>query len=191
MKNPLYLRFEYSPNLIFPPKSKSSCPFPPDLIPEPLYSIYLFIENVEKMYFLRHTQLQHFCIPIEVKVLNYLDAGEVVESLNVYFQGESRSVGYRFQGKASYSLTFHQTDKKLTELSDELKYIYSMGNNQRSSNFKWHESEVSNFENEKYLSDNNLKPIGKWEASLFRGAFNSNPHILSDDEFEMIFGSPR
>lgn len=189
MESSNYLKFNYSANLIFPPIPRKSFPFPPNLIPEPIYSIKFFIENIEQMYFLRHTQLQHFCIPIEIKIVN-ISQEEVIIYV-VYFHDIARTVGYQFKDRRELFLNFHHSEKKLNELSDELRYIYSIGNNQRPSFLDTHESDVRRYENIKYLEDNSLKPSGKWEESLFRDAFDSNPHILSDSEFEMIFGRSR
>ena len=36
-----------------------------------------------------------------------------------------------------------------------------------------------------------LKPKGEWEDKMFRDVFQSNTSLMSDDEYEMIFGYPR
>jgi peroxiredoxin len=36
-----------------------------------------------------------------------------------------------------------------------------------------------------------LKPKGEWEEQMFRDKFQSNTSLMSDDEYEMIFGIER
>ena len=43
----------------------------------------------------------------------------------------------------------------------------------------------------KRINDEGLEPVGEWERNLFETSFEGNPSLLTDDEFEMIFGISR
>ena len=206
-----YLNFEFKPNLIFPPVERKAFPFPPNLIPEALYSIYLFIEKVEGVYYLRNLKHKAFCGPLKFNKVSfdqYLfdennnpivdDAtGEQrtkevdIKYLTTFFENTARSVSFNFNGVSEYFLPLFQTDKKLMELPEHLQSIYSSTIYQSEHYLQWDNSQTTDHIHRKYLKDNGLKPVGKWEEGLFVNSFNSNPNLLSDDEFEMIFGVSR
>lgn len=206
-----YLVFEYKPNQIFAPKDILSFPFPTNLIPEPLYSVDFFVECVGSARYLRHTRLSHFCMPIEPKTIDvelpYLDensntvvdrqTGEVHlrKTLLCYFvahfQGIERCVGFIFENKSRYFLHLHSTDLKFSELTSELKSLYESAALHWSGILKTNDQRVTDFRSSERLKSLRVRPLGPWEEKLFAVHFKSNPDLLSDDEFEMIFGQSR
>lgn len=186
----------------YPTNQPMSFPFPPNNIPEPIYSNNFLIEFSINLGYLRHIENPYFCRPI----LNYgicKDQGEPSEDPSknttiiyyVYFDAKPFTVGYKCETEARFFLhtdfvnAIDYLDFYL-EKQDLLK-LYEAAD--LSTLEKLNEAEIQGNINraKQYLQDNNLSPKGIWEAQVFGDNFGNNPFILSDDEFEMIFGVER
>jgi hypothetical protein len=94
-------------------------------------------------------------------------------------------------GRESTGVDAFKWAKKLVDLGVKLNELYDGALWQRRHYLFWDEEETIKHANEKLLRNNNLQPIGKWENSMFEDVFNSNPKLMTDNEFEMIFGVTR
>jgi len=206
-----YLQHIYKPNLMYKPIEITSFPFPPNTIPAPLNSKYFFIENIDGKYYLRHLNEQLFCMPlasydatVHLPVIdengnsifdqekNSIETEEhKISFLCAHFQSERRSVGYIFNGKSTLFLNLHKSDKKLSDLPEHLRSIYKSADCHSIKYLEWDNEATTKQINSEKLNKSNISPKGPWEAELFRVNFNSNPDMLTDDEFEMIFGQSR
>ena len=191
--------------MTYPPLEINAFPFPPDNLLPIIETNEFFIEIVAQWWYLRHITYQYLCLTIypykkEISVLG-LDINDTPtevrkELINyyVYFDGTPLSVGYTFNGKdvfflhtdtcpcAPEVLAISQPNLFAAHMGARLTTTIELENSRdryRSLKFK------------KYLTENNLQPKGDWEYQQFNNIFGGNPFILSDDEFEMIFGIER
>lgn len=206
---------EFIPYIKFDPKigkgyhaiELASFPFPPHHLPE-IFNLPIFIiETNEHGYFLRSTLNSLFCCAlyevvneIEVPDWNsetmsyvYNEEGGIVykveklKYLCFTVEGEERAVAYSYEGSGKAYLQMHTAEIPFKELDEKLKKLY-LGALLLTRPYVTHyTNEIAKIKNK----SNELTPKGEWEAKMFRDVFNSNPSLMSDHEYEMIFGVGR
>lgn len=186
----------------YQPIEINSFPFPPDNLLPLIETNEFFIEMVAHSLFLRHISNQYVCQtiwthkkeitsteldindnPIEVKkeLLNYY----------VYFDGTPLSVGYKFNDKEVFFLHTDRYTSDPAVLAPSQPNLFDLYMAAKLVTKRELENSTKRFRNLKftnYLTENNLQPKGEWEREQFNTVFGGNPFVLTDDEFEMIFG---
>jgi len=206
---------EFIPYIKFDPKlglglrtiELTSLPFPAHHLPI-IFNLPLFlIEKSELGYFLRSTLNSIFCSALyevvkEIEVpdwdteqtsYKYNEQGEVIykserlQYLCFTIEGEERTVAYSYAGESKSYLHMHTHTAPFEELDEKLQKLYK-GAMLLSKHYITHyQNEVRKLKS----STSELRPKGEWEAQMFRDNFGSNVNLMSDDEYEMIFGVER
>jgi hypothetical protein len=208
--NSYYLKHSYGNS--YSPISISSFPFPPSEIPEVLETNEFFIEQFGKSWALRHINNPFFIIPVwtfkktielpSVEADGTTDEKELT-MFYVFIEGDPYSVGYRFGADTQYEERFfvEKSEIEADDIKSEYMMIVSMkprllqmhlavglatNSELMKSSQRTRESKFSN-----YLLERGLSPKGDLEAKVFKDNFGNNPFVLTDEEFEMIFGVER
>lgn len=183
----------------------NSFPFPPDNLLPIIESNEFFIEIVGQYCFLRHITNQYFCLTIwsykkeftatELDINdNAIEVKRDLINYYVYFDGTPLSVGYKFKEKEVF---FLHTEKYPTDpviLATSQPNLFALHMAARLATKRELENSQNRYRSlkfKKYLTENNLQPKGDWENEQFNNVFGGNPFALTDDEFEMIFGTER
>jgi len=202
-----YIKYDAKIGGHYPTIEIRSLPFPANHIPD-LFNLRIFIiEMNERGYFLRSTMNSLFCQQLinnncEIEVpeydaeqgsYKYDENGEVIfkteklQFLSFIFEGVERTVAYNFAGKGEIFLQMHSSTVPFHELDSRLQKLYTAAKMLTPNYLEFYENEIQK------MSSNNrgLKPKGEWEEQMFKDVFQSNPLLMSDDEYEMIFGIER
>lgn len=184
-----------------------SLPFPSNHLPE-LFNLKFFIIEVnDRGYYLRSTLNSLFCQQLidnicEIEVpdwdteqmsFKYDENGEVIlkteklQYLSFIFDGIERAVAYNYAGKGETFLQMHTSTFPFAKLDDRLQRLYIAAKMLTNEELDFYETELRKYE----MEQSGLKPKGEWEAQMFRDTFKSNTKLMSDDEYEMIFGIER
>jgi len=184
-----------------------SLPFPTNHIPE-LFNLSIFIiERNERGYYLRSTINSFFCQQLidnvtEIEVpewdaeqmsYRYNENGEIIykteelKYLSFIYEGVERAVAYNYEGKGESFLQMHNSLVPFSQLDEKLQKLYIASKMLTQSSLDFYESEIQKID----MSKSGLKPKGEWEEQMFRDVFHSNTSLMSDDEYEMIFGVER
>jgi len=202
-----YIKFDPKIGGVYRSIKLTSFPFPPHHLPE-IFNLPIFlIEKNKHGYFLRSTLNSFFCCALyevinEIEVpdwdsetmgYKYNDEGEVVykieklQYLCFTIEGEERAVAYNYAGSGKAYLQMHTAEIPFEELDEKLQELY-LGAKSLSRHYITHcENEIRKIE----AKAAGLTPKGEWEAQMFRDVFSSNPSLMTDDEYEMIFGVER
>ena len=81
----------------------------------------------------------------------------------------------------------HNSLVPFSQLDEKLQKLYIASKMLTQSSLDFYESEIQKID----MSKSGLKPKGEWEEQMFRDVFHSNTSLMSDDEYEMIFGVER
>mgnify|MGYP000148990214 CR=1 FL=1 len=202
--------FKHTMGQTYDPISINSLPFPPSEIPEIIETNEYFIEEFSSSAMLRHIENPYLCIPIldgrkEIELPSEMGTLTTyyLTVFYVYFEGTPYSVGYSF-GKENNFETFYFLERQHCNGWEELaqmetifrskahlRLAYESGLLTTETNLKQSSDRTRQFKFAKYLHDRNLTPKGEWEKQVFRDNFGNNPFVLTDDEFEMIFGESK
>lgn len=202
-----YIKFDPKSGGGYRPIELTSFPFPPHHLPQ-VFNLPLFIIEKNKYgYFLRSTLNSLFCSALyevvsEIEVpdwdpenmsYKYNEEGEVIHKIErlqylcFTVEGEERAVAYRYEGSGKTYLQLHTSEIPFEELDEKLQKLY-LGAKLLSRHYITHyENEIRKLE----AKATGLTPKGEWEAQMFRDVFRSNTSLMSDDEYEMIFGVER
>jgi uncharacterized protein YjbI with pentapeptide repeats len=195
----------------FKPPQVRSTRVPFSDLPEPMYSTTFLIEKVEDDYYLRNTQDPYYCACLRISTHQISlprfskeaesyeydkETGEpIVDEFKLtlmlaYFDGNARTVGYYIFDKWDIFLPFFRTDKKHQELDKELAWLY-YGAKIGTLHGMRHMENLWSERRDAEHSGSYPQPKGEWEAEMFRDIFSSNPKLMTDNEYEMIFGVER
>lgn len=189
----------------YPPVEINSFPFPPDNLLPIIETNEFFIEMVAHSWYLRHITNQYLCLTIwsykkQISVLE-LDINdsptEVKKELMnhyVYFDGTPLSVGYKFNDKETFFLHTERYTSDPVLIAPSQPNLFGLYMAAKLATKREYENSQSRYRSlkfKKYLTENNLQPRGDWENEQFNNVFGGNPFVLTDDEFEMIFGTER
>jgi hypothetical protein len=189
------------------PKPLKPLPFPGFHIPSVFNLKYFFIEKVELGYFLRSSLNPLFCCAlfevekdIEVELWdqekecfkydvdgNPLTKIETLSMLCFSVESELQVVAFFFEGKGESFLNSYTSNLPVEQLDERLKMLYEAALLSTDRML----GEITLGLRQDDLGFRGLEPRGEWEAQIFRDVFQSNPSLMSDDEFEMIFGVER
>lgn len=194
----------------YAPISFNSFPFPPSEIPETIETNEYFIEEFSTSAMLRHITNPFICIPIlngrteiDLPTENGTTETFYLTVFYVYFEGTPYSVGYSF-GKNNNFENFYFVERQSANGWDELiemdqifktktalQLLYESATLSTVASLEKSTERTRQVKFSNYLNSRNLAPKGEWEAQVFRNNFGNNPFVLTDDEFEMIFGEYR
>lgn len=202
-----YLHFDPEAGKRFARQPIESFPFPAYHLPEIFDLPIFFIERVGGEYFLRSTLNSLFCSAIhncvkeievpewdslaQTYVYNY--QGEIVQKsallhyLRIDLEIGERVVGYAFEGKSKFFLVVHTSPVVFEQLDEKIKLLYNAARFLRKNLIEHHAARIRGLESQ----STHPKPKGHWQAEMFKTIFNENPSLMSDDEYEMIFGEAR
>jgi hypothetical protein len=186
----------------YPPIEINSLPFPQDNLLPIIETNEFFIEMIEHTWFLRHINNHYFCVPVwsykkEITSLeldindNPVEVKKELMNHYVYFDGTPLSVGYRFNEKEVFFLHTDRYTSDPVTLAPSQPNLFELYMAAKLGSKRELENSTKRFRNLKfknYLTQNNLQPKGEWEQEQFNTVFGGNPFVLTDDEFEMIFG---
>lgn len=202
-----YIKYDAKVGGHYPTIEIRALPFPPSHIPD-LFNFRIFIiEKNERGYFLRSTMNSLFCQHLidnscEIEVpeydaeqgsYKYDENGEVIfkteklQYLSFFYEGTERTVAYKFAGKADIFLQMHSSTVPFNELDGRLQKLYVAAKMLTPNYLEFYENEIQKM----YSNNRGLKPKGEWEEQMFKDVFKSNTLLMSDDEYEMIFGVER
>jgi hypothetical protein len=202
-----YIKYDAKVGGYYPTIDFRSLPFPPSNIPE-LFNLRIFIiETNERGYYLRSTLNSLFCFELtdntsEIEVpdwdteqmsYKYDENGEVIykteklKYLSFTYDGVERTVAYNYAGKGETFLQMHTSTVPFAELDERLQKLYIAAKMLSQNSLEFYENEIRKMD----FRQSGLKPKGEWEEQMFRDTFQSNTSLMSDDEYEMIFGIER
>jgi len=204
-----YIKYDPKVGAFYPTIEIESLPFPSNNIP-PIFNLSIFIiERNNKGYFLRSTVNSLFCqhlieqvseidVPeVDVENFNYKydENGEIIFKtekltyLSFFYEGVERAVAYNYAGKKQSFLQIHSSEIPFAELDKRLNRLYYASLLLTEHWLAHYSKELHKLKVSELLKG--LKPKGEWEENMFRDVFQSNTSLMSDDEYEMIFGYPR
>jgi hypothetical protein len=183
----------------------NSLPFPPDNLLPIIETNEFFIEQIGQSWCLRHITNHFFCIAVwsykkEISTIeldlndNPIEVKKELMNHYVYFDGTPMSVGYKFKDENVFFLHIEKYPTDPVLLAASQPNLFGIHMAARLSTKKELEASQNRYRTikfTKYLTENNLQPKGDWEKEQFNNIFGGNPFVLTDDEFEMIFGTER
>ena len=202
-----YIKYDPKVGGYYPTIELHSLPFPSNFIPQ-LFNLRVFIiEKNESGYFLRSTLNSLFCQHLkehisEIEVpdfdaeqfnYKYDENGEVIyktetlKYLSFIFEGVERAVAYNYLGQKENFLEIHVSKVPFSELDKRLRQLYNASIMLTERSLAFYSNEILKMK----MKKNELKPKGEWEETTFRDVFHSDTSLMSDDEYEMIFGVSR
>lgn len=198
-----FLNEKIKPGFHFHPKEILSTLIPLSDLPEPMYSTSFFIERVERDYYLRNVLNPFYCSRLRIENHEFNaskyneNTGEVgvevvkCSILLACFEGEFRTVGYFLEDKFDLFLPFFKTDKTHEQVDSRLNWLYEAARMGTLYGLRYLEQQSKDRVKAAKGLTTRLEPKGPWEEQMFRDVFDSDPNLMSDDEYEMIFGIER
>jgi hypothetical protein len=96
-------------------------------------------------------------------------------------------VAYNYAGKGETFLQMHTSTVPFAELDERLQKLYIAAKMLSQHSLEFYENEIRKMD----FRQSGLKPKGEWEEEMVRDVFHNNTSLMSDDEYEMIFGVER
>lgn len=153
-----YINPRINDDFIINPIKIQSLPFPINEIPPILTSPFFIVEKCEESYFVRHIYNSLLCVPawllaIEVSLPRNVGGDDDIEGTYQYldleitclvasFSDEMRTLAYSLESENEDFLNFYETDKKLSELPENLRNLYISANMQRTGYLKYNDEQA-------------------------------------------------
>jgi hypothetical protein len=202
-----YIKYDAKVGGFYPTIELCSLPFPTNNIPDIFNLRFFIIETIDDEFYLRSTINSLFCyqlkdnakfieVPaLDTEEMNYVydENGEIIykkEQLNYLsftYKGIERTVAYYYSGKSKTFLQMHKSTIPFSELDNRLQRLYMATKMLTVNSLEILENESQKMD----MKKNGLRPKGEWEEEMFRDVFHNNTSLMSDDEYEMIFGVER
>jgi hypothetical protein len=206
----LYLKLDWKPGQYYKPIELNSFPFPIGQFPDPMPSCNFFIEVVEKNYYLRSLDNPFYCTLLSlvrenIEMHKYGEDGSLVFDENsgeyeveqvevaylmVRFGSVKRMVAYYFRNEWVQFLVCHFKDKPYAELDLNLRNLYKAAQLNTEDGMAFMDDKTAEQSRQSRINTD-PKPVGVWEEQQFREVFGGDSRIMSDSEYEMIFGEGR